>query len=588
LFMACAGGPDARLPAAAMTKAKPADQSKAVGPTEVPLLEGMQGKARATSLSAVETVSAVAVMALLSSVPAASVLSWLPAMSTLHDLLSMYTAAIRAWGPLPMGGLEQFRMLWCGWIAFALLRFHPAQARFYRWFAKSGTCLSEKRGFGYTGCRAFGLFSMPHLAQWQFHLCLFLMVGSLILAACPFFPSAVTRASLLSALVMYLLYFSQLFCESRAAGHATIIIPLVLIHLACAPQTSTWPILMLKVHMAICYFSAGYGKIALSIRFGKFWGDGTAQQYLFWECMWSRPGGRLSQTLQEFLFRRLWLSQLLSVGTLVFQLGAPFTLLDLRISWFFFVLSFGFHAGVLLTSNISFMPYWVPALIIFIFPHGRAPFDGAWDSAAFALEGAWDSAPIGFACVCTYLLLQLVVTLGLVDLTFGDVLPLSCEPMFVLPRSLHDKWPKLMVLTSADCREAGHLEPYVHCTFNPLSSVFLLDEKAMAQLPSKTLLLITMSSVPEELKLKMRADISPAPYWICSNVPIDDAFRLVLAEIAEILSDGEHSAIRDAKKLDRLVKLQKQSQKAFDRACLISPAEVKGYVLAGAEGKSML
>merc|ERR1719277_1733451 len=103
------------------------------------------------------------------------------------------------------------------------------------------------------------------------------MVGSLIIAACPGFPSALTRVSLLSALAMYLLYFSQLFCESRAAGHSTIIIPAVLIHMACATDAATWPILLLKLHISTCYFSAGYGKLVLSVRFGKFWGDGCAQ-----------------------------------------------------------------------------------------------------------------------------------------------------------------------------------------------------------------------------------------------------------------------------------------------------------------------
>merc|ERR550514_2085290 len=99
--------------------------------------------------------------------------------------------------------LMQFRALFCCWIAFALLRFHPAQARFYRWLKMSGTEPSRTRGFGYSGRHAFGLLSMPALTMPQFHLSCVLMVVCLILAACPLLSTLATKACLLVALVLY-------------------------------------------------------------------------------------------------------------------------------------------------------------------------------------------------------------------------------------------------------------------------------------------------------------------------------------------------------------------------------------------------
>lgn len=382
----------------------------------------------------------------------------------------------------------------------------------------------------------------------------------------------------MGALGLYFLYFSQLFCESRAAGHGTIIVPLVLIHLICAAEHGTWSIFLLKAHISFCYFSAGYAKIATSIFFRKFWADGTALQFTLWEAMWSRPGGAFSQFLQEQGLQRPWLMSLASIGTLGFQLSVPLALLDIRFSWFFFALSFSFHAGILVVTNISFMPYWVPALLIFLFPHGAAPFDGPYESAVFAIRGAWDAGPIGLTMVFLYLLAQVIVTLLVVDLTYGDVLPISCEPMFALPRSLHDQWPKLVVLTSADCCESGHLEPYVHCSFNPLSKVFPLSEKDMTNLPSRTLIFATFKTIPPEMKQFIRDDALPTPFRLWANVPVDDELYQSFKGVADLLNDSEceNPVSGDPDKLQNLIELQRQCVAGFQQACL-EPTATFGF-----------
>jgi hypothetical protein len=533
--------------------------------------------------SAMEAVVAVATMAALAAVPMpgcenlvwTTVIGWMARLGGLTFFEVHEALTVRVVEYLPTG-IMQFRTLFCCWVAFSLLRFHPAQARFYRWFTKSGVPPSKKRGFGYFGCRAFGIFQAPVLTQFQFHLSCVLMALCLVLAACPLNNIHVTRTCLIGALILYVLYFSQLFCESRAAGHGTIIIPLVLVHLICGGDAGSWTIFLLKMHIAACYFSAGYGKLIVGLWFGKFWGDGTSQQYLFFESMWSRPGGFLSQTLQRFAFRRLWVCSFLSTFTLLFQVSVPLSLLDLRVSWLFFILSFSFHAGILVTTNISFMPYWVPALLIFLFPHGNAPYDGAWESASYAMSGAWEMSPIGITCILAFMMVQAVVTLGLVDLTYGDILPFSCEPMFVLPRSLHDRWPKLLVMTTADCRQAGHVEPYLFTTFNPLSSHFPLDEESMWKLPAKTLIFSTLKTIPTEVNNIVNDNVKPAPFYVWSNVPIHGHFMKTLGEVAEILNDSEHPAFSDDAKLERLIALQHQCAEAFQSACFQEP-EVCGF-----------
>jgi len=325
------------------------------------------------------------------------------------------------------------------------------------------------------------------------------------------------------------------------------------------------------LHIAFCYFSAGYGKIIASIFFGKFWGSGKPQQYMFFEAMWSRPGGKISQAIQEFAFRRLWLNSFMATFTLIFQLSVPLAVLDLRISWLFFVLSFGFHAGVLVTTNISFMPYWVPALLIFVFPHGAAPFDGPFESAAFALNGAYEANTLGFSCVCFYLLAQALVTLFLVDLTVGDILPITCEPMFVLPRSIHDQWPKLLVMTDANCREAGHLEPYMHCCWNPFSKPYPMDKEAMMSLPSKTLIFMTLDTIPAEVKDMLLPDVKPTPFKVWSNVPIGEQFLQNLQAIADMLNDAKHPTFRNSEKIEKLISLQRQCMSDFQSACHEEP-----------------
>mmetsp|Transcript_65149 Transcript_65149/g.101725 ORF Transcript_65149/g.101725 Transcript_65149/m.101725 type:complete len:213 (-) Transcript_65149:83-721(-) len=184
------------------------------------------------------------------------------------------------------------------------------------------------------------------------------------------------------------------------------------------------------------------------------------------------------------------------------------------------------------------------------------------------MNGAYESNPIGFTCACLYLMVQAIATLGLVDLTYGDILPISCEPMFVLPRSLHDAWPKLLVMTSANNGQAGHMEPYVYSSFNPISKHFPMDEESILKLPSKTLIFTTLSSIPPEVACIVQDGVKPTAFFVWSNVIVEDKFMQQLKEIAEILNDEENPACNDIAKLDKLLKLRRQCAASFENACL--------------------
>jgi hypothetical protein len=127
---------------------------------------------------------------------------------------------------------------------------------------------------------------------------------------------------------------------------------------------------------------------------------------------------------------------------------------------------------------------------------------------------------------------------------------------------------KLLVMTSANNGQAGHVEPYVYSSFNPISKHFPMDEESILKLPSKTLIFTTLSSIPPEVACIVRDGVKPTSFCVWSNITVNDKFMQQLREIAEILNDEEHPACTDIEKLDRLLNLRRQCATSFENACL--------------------
>ena len=73
--------------------------------------------------------------------------------------------------------------------------------------------------------------------------------------------------------------------QARLSGHGTILVPSLLVLLACAPSldhevqsSSPWPLVLIRFYLASAYFASGMCKLLCGVRFGTFWGRGSTLQ----------------------------------------------------------------------------------------------------------------------------------------------------------------------------------------------------------------------------------------------------------------------------------------------------------------------
>jgi hypothetical protein len=223
---------------------------------------------------------------------------------------------------LPSNCVRQFQIVYCMWIALAILRNLRSHTAFLTWFDGSGLKLSRKRGLGAHPSKLYGLFSPPTLTGTQFCVCGLALAGCLIASCAPMLP----RVFLFLSYLLSLCYFPQLYAEVTASGHSTILIPSILFILACSSSldhdiqsTSEWPLVLIRIYIASGYFSSGACKLLCGLRFNRYWGWGpTLQMYIF-DSMWSRPASAPVRRLQQALLTMPWLLTLLATGSVAFE-----------------------------------------------------------------------------------------------------------------------------------------------------------------------------------------------------------------------------------------------------------------------------
>ena len=246
-------------------------------------------------------------------------------------------------------------------------------------------------------------------------------------------------------------------------------------------DTAVWPLVLIRIYIASGYTSSGLCKFLSSIRFGRFWGCGTTLQMYVFDSMWSRPAPPSIRQLQWLLLQRPLLLSLFATAALCFETFFCFAPFSPTLGVLFGLKGLGFHMGIYALQGLDFVSWWMPALLAFLVgsPLSSALCGGATLDAPLSayLSAGLQLAPHLFYPAAAYVTLQLLTALSFYDLWLDDVLPFSCCPMFMPPRSLYDSLPKFWTMTDAplqgSTRLPGSMEPLY---WSPCSCVFAMPQ----------------------------------------------------------------------------------------------------------------
>jgi len=490
--------------------------------------------------------------------------------------------------------VSTFRVFYCLIIAGVICMHHWHHACFYRWFVGSGLQQEQRRGLGYAAVRPYGLFELPRLTVAQFHVAGATLVATLVLAC---FDNLAPRIFLWCAFALYFLYFSQLFCESKAGGHSTVMIPttLFMLGLASPDSGSVWPLEALKIYLALAYCASGFCKLAGSVYFGRFWGNGTTLQCYVYEAMWTRPGNHPAvQWAQEFLLCSPYICTVFGVFSLIFEAGFPAVLFAPH--WCSAVLGAGaalaFHAGIELLMGLDFLSYWCPVLLAFVAEDIAATATvlsagGGFTKAASAglqsflapagastlvtLRQGFDAEPLAVALAGLYLLGQVLVSFSFRDIIGEERLPFSCCPMFFFPRNLFRATPKLFCISGANWRKGGYLD----CSWlynQAFVPPFELRDEDLARLQFPIVTFGTLAPMPEELSFRVKPKYRDQPFVMFTNIDLGEELIGRLKELVRELTEAEERDAWRYEKLLTVLELQKECQALFAaRSSYIGP-----------------
>lgn len=487
--------------------------------------------------------------------------------------------------PAQWHAMNTFRIFYCSMIAGVICMHHLRHARFYRWFVGSGLQQEQRRGLGYAAVRPYGLFEPPRLTVVQFHLAGVALVASLVLAC---FDCIAPRLCLWSAFGLYFLYFSQLFCESKAGGHSTVMIPTTLFMLALAQpgSTSAWPLEVLKIYLSLAYCASGVCKLAGSVYFRKFWGNGTTLQCYVYEAMWTRPASSAAvRWAQEFLLCSPYACTAFGVASLIFEAGFPAVLVAPH--WCTVALGAGaslaFHAGIELLMGLDFLSYWCPVLLAFAAEDTAALATAATSGAGLsevasaamnslitpqgagtvaALKQGLSAQPVALALAVAYLLGQVVVSFTLRDILGEEKLPFSCCPMFFFPRNLFSATPKLFCISGANWRKGGYLD----CSWlynQAFVPPFELRQEDLNKLQFPLVTFGTLAPMPEDLAFRVKPEYRDQAFVSFTNIDLGGDLEGRLKELMHELTTSEEADAWRQDKLLKVLDLQKSCRALF-------------------------
>lgn len=367
--------------------------------------------------------------------------------------------------------LDQATALFCLAVALAVGRTLPKLVEFYAWFKDCGLEISKHRGYGQTASKAFGVLPAPKLSVPAMALSGVGFVGCMMTLALVTLPEHASVALLCLSLVLYHLFFTQLYCEAHVGAHVTVMIPPALILLALsagrvggsdplsseeraqrvkAGEYTAW---LCKIVLTSAYCSAGISKLWTTLT-SRSWLNGfTLQAFIYEASLITDESAHSSfgvPTPYTAKLQRLFMScpRLLlapmSVGAVAFETLAPLILLapPALVGAPFAVFGVKFHYGICLLQRIDFVSWWGPMYAFFLVATPES--EGILAAFPATAAASFELAPVSTALAGAYVVAHLVACFVLRFYPSIEVLPFSCFPMFKNAVDLFDpacrKW----------------------------------------------------------------------------------------------------------------------------------------------------
>jgi len=462
-------------------------------------------------------------------------------------------------------------MLFCATLSVSLLRTWPALVRFYAWFAASGLEISKHRGWGQTASRFYGIFAAPKLSVPAMAASGLALVLCLILPNLPAVPIFMRGPFFVLALVLYHLYFSQLYCEAHVGAHVTVLVPPALVLLALSSESgddseldarsrafTAW---LAKLLLVSNYCSAGVSKIRSSFKAKRAWWDGaTLQASIFEALLLCRPGTHFSfgvptpfaHSAQVFTYLRprLLLAPMSFLAVALEALAPLVLLLQPSIgSPLFAIVGISFHYGIAYLQNVDFVSWWGPFYAFFLVDPAAVPGVAAELFGPLgAAQAAFALSPWRAALAVAYIVAHLTAMVTLHFFPEVEMLPFSCFPMFKNLQDLFNPAARKWLWLSHKPHATGTLKNYCF----PFCRPQRVEVEELDLLPFKYLL-FGHGGADEEV--------------LYANFEVGTELRNLLWEIK---AGGAGAFATDPEAAGRMLSLLKSAQAVFDEAPRVS------------------
>ncbi len=247
--------------------------------------------------------------------------------------------------------LDHFRVLYCAWLAVAVLAQLRGHVRFVRFRATARSV-----------ARLLNRVPLPHLCAGMFLGLGFGLAASLGVGA---IPGSNPVLPLLIAGVGALIYFAQVV-EIPAVRRKANTVPIILLLVGAAylaPAETAERIacacfFTLKLVVAQIYVSSGFTKLRKS---GLRWADGESLR--MWLVHYHlRNGSRAALALARHHWASRFSAGVVLMFELTFWLMIPFP----RLAWVYLPLGIIFHLGTAVLMRIHYWIYLFPAYLMFI------------------------------------------------------------------------------------------------------------------------------------------------------------------------------------------------------------------------------
>jgi len=490
----------------------------------------------------------------------------------------------------PPEQVRLFILLFCTSVAVGLLLHHRSASRFYQWFARADIPQARVRGLAYNACKAYGFIPVPCLSVEGFHAVALALLGTLLLST---FSGLAPRFFLFASFALYFLYFGQLFCESKHGGHGSLLMPSVFFFLALSggPQSTPWSMVFIKIFVGVVYFAGAISKLVVAAFFGKAWAGSTMQAYLI-DGMWSRPHPwSCARALQKFLVTRWWACTVLALSGLVFEL----TFLPLYLfgghygSGCAALIALSFHLGVDLLQGLDFKPFWCPIFWAFLpeiqaILFGRSPApEESWSAV---MARGFDEEPCRWILSAAYLAFQVVASLGMFDVTGRESLPMTCCPMFAVPRNMFGSELRAGMMTDADLRRGGHID--IAYNYSPFHREMPLTEELLRRLPQRVLFFMSSKHTHPLLDKFLDTAHRQQEFTLVANFEVSAELKCRIGRLVAMLEVAADDDWMDAAAVTEVIDIQDECRCLFAAdVCRSRVGEQEVGGSAGEKGFSM-